>query len=155
MRPFLILCASASMLLTGSAYSDNAPSADLRNFSLSVSSLSASASSTLNAQWKASARNSPAGYFISAHAIPTSSPNRTLTDENRFLQHNCTPVVGSICGEPHILPCTFNKKHLSCSFHTGITLVPGNYSIVARACVVDAAMNYVCSSKESSLVVLP
>lgn len=155
MKPLLTLCASASMLFAASAYGDaNTSSADLRSFFLSASTISASASSTLNAQWDASASNSPTGYFVSAHAIPASSADRTPTDGNRFLQHTCMPA-GSICGHPHIQPCTFNKKQLSCSFHTATTLAPGKYVIVARACVVDAGMNYVCSSKESALAVLP
>lgn len=155
MKPFLMHCALASMLLSSSVYSDtNAPSANLRSFSLSVPSVSASAASTLNAQWEASTTNSPAGYFVSAHAIPALSSNQMPTDANRFLQYNC-PSAGFTCGVPQVKSCNFNKKRLSCSFHTGVTLVPGNYSIIARACVFDVSRNSVCSTKESSLVVYP
>jgi len=156
--PSLRLCLAAVVALSSAAYGDvNSPSVQLGSFSLSTSSLIASGnkSTTLNAQWSVSAANSPSGYFVSAHIFPASSSERTPTDSNRFLQRNCNPVMGS-CDEPHNQPCTFNNRKLSCSAGTSVTLMPGTYSIIGRACVVDAAStNLVCSLKESSLVIQP
>jgi hypothetical protein len=128
---------------------------DLRSFSLGSSSVAAPQTGSVgfDATWSATASGLAAtAYHVSAHAIPAGAATSTAGDNNKFLGRNCSAAFP--CANPETLACTYGSNRvLSCSMGVGVNLQPGSYTIVAKACWYDTALNSVCATRQTALTV--
>lgn len=139
----------------GGSDGDDSSGVDLRSFSLSSSTVAAPQSGSVgfNATWSATATGlAVTAYHVSAHAIPAGAAASTAGDRNKFLGRNCSAAFP--CANPETLACTYGSNRvLSCSMGVGVNLQPGNYTIVAKACWYDSALNSICATRQTALTV--
>lgn len=130
-------------------------SVELRSFSLDRTVVTAPiiGGVIFDATWSATATGLAAtAYHVSAHAIPAGAAASTAGDSNKFLGRNCSAAFP--CANPETLACTYGSNRvLSCSMGVGVNLQPGAYTIVAKACWYDSAMNSICATRQTALTV--
>jgi hypothetical protein len=153
LRVTLALTCSASISACGGGDANQEPSVNLGSLSFGAAQVTAptTGSSTISLAFSATTAGSPAGYDVAAYAFLSSSNSRVKNDSTRFFGRSCNAAAP--CSTPQTQACTFNSSRtLSCSIGSAVNLPAGTYTIVGEACVYNSAMQYLCSTRETTLV---
>jgi hypothetical protein len=148
-----LLCAA---VLAGCGGGDDDPTTvTLTSFTLSATTLTPSSSGpvTLRASFNATSQtttNNNTKVTLSLYVIPASAPADSVGAIHRVAIFDC-PLFSFLCAS---VECAFSSDRLfGCGVPPGLTLQPGNYTAVGRACVKNNANLEICAEQRVPLTV--